>query len=172
MPIPAGKSSIVWVDGVVLYRDDIVQLARLSSGDRADGLSAVSVRYKNQSTTIENADLDEVDLESVARINIAHQKAVIDTEEGRVRVGVPHGYPDIKTVGDFFDRLERIKQPSRLHYLFTKPNPYRVKLINLTRSQVRARRPDLKAQVAFWTTVAAGAAAVVGAAAGVAALLK
>ncbi|MET8283617.1 hypothetical protein, partial [Micromonospora sp. NPDC005174] len=104
-----------------------------------------------------DVDLDEVDLASVAVIDISYGKVVIDAEKGKLYYRLPNGYPEIRVIGDFFDRLERIASPPRLSYLLAKPNPYRIKLIDLTRSQLRARRND---KAIPWPAVAAGAAVV------------
>lgn len=46
MAVPAGKTCVAWVDGVVLYRDDVERLVRLMTEHLPEQLRVISVRYK------------------------------------------------------------------------------------------------------------------------------
>ncbi|MET8281516.1 hypothetical protein [Micromonospora sp. NPDC005174] len=54
MAVPAGKDSVAWVDGVVLYRDDVERLAKMISEHLPEDLRRISVRYRNRDAVEEN----------------------------------------------------------------------------------------------------------------------
>ncbi|MBQ1009507.1 hypothetical protein KBX53_00745 [Micromonospora sp. M51] len=160
MPIMVDNSS-VWVDGVVLYRDDVVRLARLMSEGLPEAAATISVRYKGHTSAIRNVSLDDIDFGSVAVLDLANGRAVIDLDRGQLRFQIPSDYPKRKFVSDFYNTLERISPPSRIRYLVSKPNPHRVELHDLSRAQLRRQKSDPGKRVLYWAAVVSALAAVI-----------
>lgn len=151
----------VWIDGIILYRDDIERLARLICERLPEDLRVASVKYKDHQGPIVKISLGDVDLKSVEILDIAHGRAVIDVTKGRLSFRLPHEHQDQKVIGDFFKTLERIKPPSRIKYLISKPNPYRLDLVNLTRAEAGRQKRDLTKPILFWSAIIGTIAAVV-----------
>ncbi|GAA2717972.1 hypothetical protein ACFY2R_05285 [Micromonospora olivasterospora] len=160
MPLVVPNEQI-WIDGVVLYRDDVERLYSETVGQGGGGVGKLNVQYRHQSTYLRDVPLKDVDLHSVVRLEVPFKFAV-DLNAGRLYFNLPLEYQDRRRLAEFFKTLDRIPQPSRLTYLLKRPNPYSVRLSNLTRAAAREKaEKDRRHYSMLWLTAVSAVAAVV-----------